>query len=405
MNSRERVINSIEFKPVDRVPIDLGGMASTSISAFAYPKLREYLGLEKRRSIVYDTGQMLALPEKDVLDIFHVDVVTTNGVYTNAFDCSDMFEPYDFNGRLYALVQDKNKFTVDPDGTVWQGAGRMPPSSVVFDSEHAGNPLDLKAELYKPDLSRLKDQINNYKPDYNAIKKKISFLEKLRCSTERAIFLNGDSIHLDLIGGIANGTMLCVLEPDYMHELNKLQTEYAIKRFEATFKHYKDYVDIIMISSNDLGTQNTTYMHPDLIDEIYFTYYKQMNEYVKSIAPNVKIFLHSCGAVYDLIEIVAKAGFDILNPVQWTAGGKSYKQWKDKARRKICLWGGGVDSQHLLPLGTGEEVYRQAREVCNYMIQDTGYVFCNIHNILAEIPSENIVALYKAAFYSNIAQR
>ena len=91
MNSRERVLNSIEFKPVDRVPVDLGGMASTSISAFAHPKLREYLGLKKVRSLVYDTGQMLALPEKDLLDMLGVDVVTTNGVYTNAFDCIFMF--------------------------------------------------------------------------------------------------------------------------------------------------------------------------------------------------------------------------------------------------------------------------------------------------------------------------
>lgn len=396
MNSRERILNSIDFKPVDRVPVDLGGMASTSISAFVYPKLRAYLGLDKRRSLVYDTGQMLALPEKDVLDLLGVDVVTTNGVYTNAFDCSHVFQPFDFNGRLYASVQDPSRFKILQDGTIMQEGSKMPPSAVVFDSEHGGNPVNFSGELHKFDLSVIRDQIKEYAPDPENLKKKISFLEKVRNSTDRAIFLNGDSINIDFVGGLANGTMLCVLEPEYMHELNKLQTELAIKKFRQTFKYYRDYVDIIMISSNDLGTQNTTYMHPDLIDEIFFTYYKEMNDYVKSIAPDVKIFLHSCGAIYDLIDIVSKAGFDILNPVQWTAGGKSYKEWKDRARKKICLWGGGVDSQHVLPLGTPEQVYEQAKEVAGYMVQDTGFVFCNIHNILAEISPENIMALYKA---------
>jgi uroporphyrinogen decarboxylase len=397
MNSRERVLNSIEFKPVDRVPVDLGGMASTSISAFAHPKLREYLGLKKVRSLVYDTGQMLALPEKDLLDMLGVDVVTTNGVYTNAFDCIFMFQPFDFNKRLYAAVWDPSQFQILPDGTILQGASKMPPSSVVFDSEHGGNPIDLSGELEKIDLSALRRRIKEYAPDREALKRKCQFLEKVRSSTDRAVFLNGDSVPIGLVGGLANGTMLCVLEPEYMHELNKLYVELAVKQFRETFYYYKDYVDIVMLSSNDLGTQNTTYMHPDLIDELFFTYYKQIIEYIKSIAPHVKLLLHSCGAIYDLIDIVAKSGFDILNPVQWTAGGRSYKEWKDRARRKICLWGGGVDSQYVLPLGTPEEVYTQAKEVASYMIQDSGFVFCNIHNLLAEVPSENIVALYKAA--------
>ena len=397
MNSRERVLNSVSFKPVDRVPIDLGGMASTSISAFAHPKLRAYLGLEKHRSMVYDTGQMLALPEKDLLDCLGVDVVTANSTFTNAFDCSGMFSPFDFNGRLFASVLNPGQFKVLPDGTILQGASKMPPSSVVFDGEHGGNPVDYSGELYKIDLSKIREQIKNYTPDQEALKRKCAFLEKVRNSTDRAVFLNGDSIRLDFVGGLANGTMLCVLEPEYMHELNKLYTELAIKQFRETFRYYKDYVDIIMINSNDMGTQNTTYMHPDLINELFFTYYKELNDYVKSIAPNVKIFLHSCGAIYDLIDMIANAGFDILNPVQWTAGGRSYKEWKDRARKKICLWGGGVDSQHVLPLGTPEEVYEQAKEVATYMIQDTGFVFCNIHNLLAEISPENIHALYKAA--------
>ena len=93
---------------------------------------------------------------------------------------------------------------------------------------------------------------------------------------------------------------------------------------------------------------------------------------------------------------MAEAGFDVLNPVQWSAGKHSYQEWKDKARGRIALWGGGVNSQTTLPLGTVDDVEREVREVTAYMSEDSGYVFCNIHNILAEIPPEKVIAMYRA---------
>ena len=112
----------------------------------------------------------------------------------------------------------------------------------------------------------------------------------------------------------------------------------------------------------------------------------------------IKTFLHSLRRNLHLIDLIVESGFDILNPVQWSAGGQSYREWKDKARGRIALWGGGVNSQATLPLGTrGGCAPRSRRGHAAAWAQDGGYVFCNIHNILAEIAPEKVIAMYRAA--------
>ena len=157
------------------------------------------------------------------------------------------------------------------------------------------------------------------------------------------------------------------------------------------------YVDVIMMAADDWGTQNNLIASPKVFRNLFLPFYRRVTDECHRIAPNVKLFLHSCGAIYNLIDLVVESGFDILNPIQWPAGGHSYKEWKDKARGRIALWGGGVNSQVTLPLGTVEDVRKEVREVTQYMKQDGGYVFCNIHNILAEIAPEKVIAMYEEA--------
>jgi uroporphyrinogen decarboxylase len=107
--------------------------------------------------------------------------------------------------------------------------------------------------------------------------------------------------------------------------------------------------------------------------------------------------MHNCGAIYPLIDMIIEAGFDILNPVQWSAGQHSYRQWKEKCRGRIALWGGGVNAQATLPMGTVKEIQAEVREVVQCLSQGSGYVFNSIHNITAEIPPDKIIAMYEAA--------
>jgi uroporphyrinogen decarboxylase len=127
------------------------------------------------------------------------------------------------------------------------------------------------------------------------------------------------------------------------------------------------YVDVIWAASDDWGTQNSTIASPETFRTLFLPYRRRINDELHRLAPDSKVFLHSCGAIYDIIDQVIECSFDVLNPVQWCAGRRSYKEWKDKARMRIALWGGGVNSQVTLPLGTVEDVEREVREVASYL--------------------------------------
>jgi uroporphyrinogen decarboxylase len=397
-------MTALAHREPDRVPKDLAGMRSTGISAFAYPKLVEALGLPPRRTRVEDTGQMLALPQNDVLDSLGIDVVTICDGVTSAFDEPQKWRHYDFNGRLPSgSVRHPSRFRLLDDGTIIQNEHSiMPPSSYVFDSPHGGQPLNLNEELPKPDLKALRKRLDrNRTLTDTRIKMIREHTRRVRESTDRAIFFNNGAAQLPIgiggYGGLAIFPIICITEPDFVAEYHGMLTEHRLGWLRQLLPEIAPYVDVIMMAADDWGTQQTLIASPKVYRKLFMPYYQQVNDEVHRLAPGVKTFLHCCGAVYDLIDLVAESRFDILNPVQWSAGKRSYRDWKDRARGKIALWGGGVNSQVTLPLGTVEDVEREVCEAVGYLAQGGGYVFCNIHNILAEIPPEKVIAMYRAA--------
>ena len=402
MTSRERVMATLNFRTPDRLPKDLGGMRSTGISAFAYPGLVKALGLPPRPPRLYDTGQMLALPDLDVLDALGCDVVTADMFpSTNAFPEPEIWRPYDFNGRLPALVHKPEDFTVEPDGTIVQGKGpwasRMLTNSFVFNTEHAGQPLDLVGEIVLPDVEKLKTDLQKGLLTDAQVQASAAHLRKVRAATDRAILFNGVGAGLGFPGGMAAYSMLCLTEPELVKELHALRMAAAVENLRRLLPAIADSVDVIMVSADDQGIQTSTILPPPVFRELYVPYYRQANDAIHAVAPGVKTFLHCCGAVYDILDDIIAAGFDVLNPVQWSAGGRSYREWKDKCRGRIALWGGGVNTQTTLPRGTVAAVAREAGEAAAYLGGDNGYVFCAIHNLLAEVPPEKVLALYRAA--------
>lgn len=400
MNSRERVLRAVGFEETDRVPMDLAGMPSTGISCFAYPSLIAELNLPARLPRVYDTGQMLALPEPDVLDALGIDVITLTMDYTNAFDEPEKWHPYDFGGRLPALVRDPNTFRTLSDGTVVQngGSSKMPPAAHVFESEHGGQPFVLSGDLPKPDLREVEADNRKWQFSNEEIDATARYFERVRAASDRAILFCGPGAGLGIGAyyGIAMFPMLCLAEPDFVAQLHEITIHYAIERAQALLKVIHPFIDVYQCSSDDWGTQNQTFASPTVFDELFRPYYRRFTDALHASGPHVKTFLHSCGAIYDILDLIVDSGFDILNPVQWTAGGHSYREWKDKARGRIALWGGGVNTQATLPLGTLEDIEREVREVVDYMRRDGGFVFCAIHNLLAEIPGGKVAALYRA---------
>ena len=400
--SRERVLKSLNFQTPDRLPKDLGGMRSTSISAFAYPKLVSALGLPPRLMRIEDTGQMLALPDLDVLDALGIDVVTILDGVTNAFDQPELWHSYDFNGRLPAQVRFPKSFSAQPDGSILQrGRSRMLADAFVFDEEHGGQPLDLSAELPMLDLKKLRKDVQDYAINDEKIRSLQDLCCRVRSSSDRAVFFNDGLLQAPIgiaaYNGLAIFPMLCVTEPDYVAEVHEIVTERAMENIRALLPEIRDDIDVIMLAADDWGTQTNLIASPKVYRKLFLPYYSRLTDECHRIAPQVKLFLHCCGAVYNLIDLVIESGFDILNPVQWSAGGHSYQEWKEKARGRIAFWGGGINSQVTLPLGSVEDVRLEAADVARTMQQDGGFVYCNIHNILAEIAPEKVIAMYEAA--------
>jgi uroporphyrinogen decarboxylase len=399
---RDRVMTGLAFGVPDRVPKDLGGMLSTGISGFAYAGLRAALGLPPRLPRMYDTGQMLALPELDVLDALDCDVVhVTLATCTNAFDEPQRWTPYDFNGRLPALVQNPGAYRAEPDGTIVQTLGgapaRMPLSGYVFDHEHAGEVLDLEAEIAEPEFQRIQRELSGLRFTEERTRTIGAYCRRVRASTDRAIFFNGLQIDLGFPGGMAAYSMLCLLHPEWARQLHALKVEHARRQIAALVPEIRGSVDVIMFAADDQGTQNGPILPPSLFAELYVPYYRMMTDALHAAAPELKIFLHCCGAVYPLLDSIIDAGFDILGPVQWSAGKQGYAEWKKACAGRMALWGGGVNTQRTLPLGTRGDVEREVRAVVPVMAAGGGYVFCAIHNILAEIDPAKVVAMYRTA--------
>ena len=398
MTSRERVLATLNFRTPDRMPKDLGGMGSTGISVFAYPALVAALGLPARRPKIGDGVQMLAVPDRDVLDALDCDIVCAGTDSTNAFEEPEKWKPYDFNGRLPALVSNPEAYRVEPDGTIVMNGDRfMPPAAHVFNAVHAGQPLDLEAEMPHEDLQKIRNDLAANVIRAERVKEIAAYCRRVRESTDRAIMFGGLCYGLGFPHGMAAWSMLCLTDPDYVKEYFAIVTAHAIENVKRLLPAIHPFIDVLMAAADDQGTQNATILPPDVFRDLYLPFYRQANDAVHAIAPQVKTFLHSCGAIYAILDHIINAGFDVLNPVQWSAGGHSCREWKDVCRGRIALWGGGVNTQATLPLGTVADVERETAAAASCLAEGNGYVFCAIHNLLAEIPAEKIIAMYRAA--------
>lgn len=401
LQRRTRVMDALAFKEPGRVPLDLGGMPSTGISCFAYPPLVEALGLPPRPPKVYDTGQMLALPDPDVLDALDCDVATLTMTLTNAFEQTAPWKPYGFNGRLDAVVEHPALFAVEPDGAIVQPATgrRMPPQSHVFEEPHGGQPFSLLEDAPRPNLEDLARQLETAAPSDADIAAAEALAIQARAATDRAILFCGPGAGIGIanFGGLAAFPLLCMTDPGFVHALHELVIGHAVRTLERLLPRVGPHIDLYLIAADDWGTQTSLLASPATYDEFFLPYYRRVCDTLHRRAPGVKAFFHSCGAVHDLIDPFVESGFDVLNPVQWSAGPHGYAAWKAKCHGRIALWGGGVNAQQTLALGTVAEVEAEVRAVVPVLSRGGGYVFNSIHNILAEIPPEKVIALYRAA--------
>ncbi|NCB00313.1 MAG: methyltransferase, partial [Clostridia bacterium] len=193
----------------------------------------------------------------------------------------------------------------------------------------------------------------------------------------------------------ALGAMAQLLYPEYVSAVFEYQTEVMLKNLEIYKQAMGDRIQIVWISGTDFGTQNAGFFSTDIFKELYKPYYKKMNDWVHQNT-SWKTFYHTCGSVVSFLDDFVEMGMDIINPVQLSATGMDARMLKDKYGDKLTFWGGGVDTQEVLPRGTPEQVKAQVKERLEILSKGGGYVFNTIHNIVGNTPVENIAAAFEA---------
>ena len=189
--------------------------------------------------------------------------------------------------------------------------------------------------------------------------------------------------------------MLVASDPDFVRAIFDVQLECVLANLKKIAAVVGDAADVLYTCGTDFGTQIGAFCSIDTFRNLYKPYYTAVNDWIHTHT-SWKAFKHSCGAIETFIPELIDAGFDVLNPVQWTAAGMDKQTIKKKYGDRIVFWGGGVDTQKTLPFGTEEDVYKEAFECCRIFGEQGGFVFSAVHNIQAKVPPENVIALFKA---------
>jgi hypothetical protein len=413
--SRQRFVATLNHKQPDCIPIDFGGTSVTGVHVSCVAALRDYYGLEKRPVRVHEPYQMLGLVDDDLKDAMGLDVEGVVPRNTMFGFPVEKWKSWQFNG-LEVMVPEKFNTTIDANGdtliypegdTTVPASGRMPRGGYFFDSTIRQEPID--EEKLNP-----QDNMEEFSPITQG---DIDYFVR---STQEAWATNRGVIAT--FGGSAFGDIALVPAPflkhpkgirdvtewyvstssrqDYIHKVFEHECEIAIRNLERIYAAVGDRVHAVFVCGTDFGTQKSTFCSVKTFRDLYFPYYKQINGWIHSHTP-WKTFKHSCGAVSKLIPSFIEAGFDILNPVQCSAAGMEPEQLKANFGDQLVFWGGGVDTQKVLPFGTAAEVREQVMRRCEIFAPGGGFVFNSIHNIQAATPVENIVAMIDAVHEFN----
>jgi hypothetical protein len=197
------------------------------------------------------------------------------------------------------------------------------------------------------------------------------------------------------IRGVEEWYISTLIREDFIKELYDRQTDIAIENLKLLFEVIGNRIDVVFTCGTDFGTQNSTFCSTETYDRMWLPYYKKVNDWIHKNT-TWKTFKHSCGAVEPLISHFIESGFDIINPVQINASGMDPKRLKEKYGSNIVFWGGGVDTQGAFAFGTPDQVKEQVKTQCDILNKNGGFVFNTVHNIQANVPFKNVIAMLEA---------
>lgn len=405
MTSRERVLITLHHREPDRIPIDLSGHRSSGIAAMAYAKLRDHLGLPKKPIRVYDPVQQLAIVDGDVLERFQVDTIELGRAFALEDrhwaewvlpDGTPCFMP------AWALPQREGRDWVlhGPSGRV---IARMPEGVLYFEQTHypfaEQDDLDRIEELFAEGMwTGVRSPPGPIVAGPDGPQLLAEGARRLRAQTDRAI--------LGLFGGNLlemgqffyrndNFLMLLAGNPQRAHAFLDRVVQIHLRNLDRFLDAVGPHLDIILFG-DDLGMQAGPQISPKMYWEFFQPRERIMWQRVRERAPNLKIQLHCCGGVRELLPGLIEAGLDAINPVQITCKGMDPAGLKKDFGARLTFWGGGCDTRETLIHGTPAQVREHVRRLMDIWRPGGGYVFQQVHNILADAPPANVVAMYDA---------
>lgn len=371
MTSRERVLAALNHQQPDRVPRDLGGVV-TGIHRVAYRRLIEKLGIDEEFEIM-DVKQQLAQPSEEVLQRLGIDT------------------RYVFSGRrasYEAEMQEDERcyWYVDEWGIEWT----MPKDSPLY-FDMTKHPLaDLEVEDLDeypwPDME-----------DPGLTEGVAGEARHLAENTDYAVVTFGTSSFLEFgwyLRGFEQFLMDLVSNREFIHRL----LDQILRMWKTFWDNHLDalgeYVDVVQMAG-DLAHQGGPLVSRPVYEEFFKPREREIVSFVRD-RTDAFVFWHTCGSVYEFIPDLIEVGIDILNPVQVSAKDMNPTELKENFGDRMSFWG-GVDTQQLLPEGTPEQVTAGARKMVETLGDGGGYVLNSVHNIQADVPAENILAMFDAA--------
>ena len=413
MTPRERILTTCNHKEPDKLAIDFGGGFQTGIHVSIVYQLRQVLGLDSPGTPVkvIEPYQMLGEVAPDLRDAIGIDTIPLAGTGTLFGYPAKEFKETIFHDGTPMLVPVDFNTEAEPGGALYQypcgdrsvgPSGHMPVGGYFFDSiirqeSFDEDNLDPKDNLEEFGLVA-EDEIFHYAHSAEALYKK----------SERALFCT--------FGGLTFGDVALVPAPflkkpkgirdieewyvstavrqDYVKAIFERQAEIAIENLSQLHRAVGDKIAVIQTNGTDFGTQNGPFLSVENYRELFLPFQKKVNGWIHEHT-SWKTFMHSCGGIAPLLDAIVEAEFDILNPVQCSAMNMDARQLKKQYGDKLVFWGGGVDTQHVLPFGTPAQVREQVKERIEIFAEGGGFVFCSIHNVQARTPIENLLAMFE----------
>lgn len=408
MNSRERVLAAIAHKQPDQVPVDLGSTPSSGISAIAYSNLLKAIGRTDLPVQIYDVVQQLAQPDMSIIDRFGVDVLDIG----RAFDTEEKdwhetilangdkaFYPIHFNPVKQA---DGSYHCYDEDGK--RLLALMPQGATFFDQSYFpyinGFPENydtLDEEMGRVLWSRYVHSPWDHTQDPDFWKTLREKTLQLRASTDKALMIVCGCNLFEwgtFLRRMDNFLMDLLCEPDQVARMLDQLLERHLATLAKVCDSVGDIVDIIRFG-DDLGMTSGPFMDVDTYRSLFKPRHKQLCDYVKTHS-QMHTFIHSCGSISSLMPDLIEAGIEIFNPVQTNARQMEPEFLKKEFGQDCTFWGGGVETVGTLNNGTPEQVREQVLERLEIMSAGGGFVFNTVHNILPDVPPQNILAMFDA---------